>query len=310
MKPIKTTLVFLVWLAMAFMGQGCGSQSAQQAQKAGLPTIVCTTGLVADALLQICKDSAQIVALMGVGVDPHLYKASQGDMKKLSEADLIFYNGLHLEGKMSDILEKMRAQDRAFPIADGLASSDLRSLGENLPDPHIWFDAKLWALCVEHAQKILVQKYPQKAAYFTQNAKDYIKTLHILHDSTQKKFERLPREKRVLVTAHDAFGYFGKAYKLEVKSLQGISTVTEPGLRDVTELVNWLIERKVKTIFTETSVSDKGIKAVIDGCKQKKHELRNGGALYTDALGNAESPEGTYAGMFAANVKKIINAAE
>ncbi|TAF33896.1 MAG: manganese transporter [Cytophagales bacterium] len=297
----------LYFLMIAVFLVSCSASSNKPIdQSSSKPRIVCTTNIVADALTQICGDSAEVIALMSAGVDPHLYKASQGDMEKLSNADYIFYNGLHLEGKMHEVLQQIGEQKSVLAVSEGLPKEQLRLLGEGVYDPHVWFDASLWALCAQTASDALQKAYPSKAAYFKQNTTAYVASLNALHNSTKQRLSQIPTEKRVLVTAHDAFGYFSKAYGIEVKSLQGVSTVTEPGLRDVTELVNWLTERKIGYIFAETSVSDKGIKAVMDGCKQKGHALQNGGTLFTDALGADDSPSGNYIGMFEANVTQII----
>lgn len=270
--------------------------------------IVTTTGMIADAVKNIVKDSAEVIALMGSGVDPHLYKATQGDLDKLTTADIIFYNGLHLEGKMGEVFQKLSRQKPVVAVAEAIEKDRLltNSDFEGAYDPHVWFDVSLWKEVVNKLNQVVQSLDTGKAAYYSKNAEEYLIKLDSLHLAVSMEIGEIPEEHRVLITAHDAFSYFGRAYNIEVKGLQGISTMAEYGLRDVSDLVTFIIERNIKAVYVETSVSEKAIQAVVEGCKQKGHNLKIGGTLYSDAMGPANSPEGTYIGMVDANIRAIV----
>ena len=272
--------------------------------------IVTTTGMIGDAVKNLVGDSAEVISLMGPGVDPHLYKATQGDLERLQQADVIVYNGIHLEGKMSEILEKIATKKIVIAMGDGISKEKLRMLDAKAQvyDPHIWFDVALWKEAVAAMAKTLATKQPTLATTINKNSVDYLTQLDSLHIEVKAKMASIPKAQRVLITAHDAFGYFGLAYDTEVKGLQGISTVSDFGLNDVTQLVNLIVERKIKSVFVETSVSDQSIKAVLDGCRQKAHNISIGGTLFSDAMGAADTPEGTYQGMVRKNVATIVAA--
>jgi len=266
--------------------------------------------MIADAVSNLVGDSAQVIALMGPGVDPHLYKATQGDLERLQKADIIIYNGIHLEGKMSEILEKLSKKKPVIAMGDGISKDKLRVLDKDamIYDPHIWFDVALWKEAVDAMSKTLAAKYPQLAKTIAANKVSYVSKLDSLHAEVKIQMASIPVKQRVLITAHDAFGYFGLAYETEVLGLQGISTVSDFGLNNVTNLVNLIVDRKIKSVFTETSVSDQSIRAVLDGCRQKGYNISIGGSLYSDAMGDAGTPEGTYVGMVRKNVHSIVEA--
>ena len=276
------------------------------------PSIVVTTSLVADIVRNIVKDSVDVHSLMGPGVDPHLYKASIGDLRKLVAADYVFYQGLHLEGKLGEVLVKLSRTRPVFALADGLPSNRIIRADEKsgFPDPHIWFDVTLWKALVGLTYEKLAELMPARAEYFRQNTDAYIAQLDSLELSIHRRMDRVPRHKRVLVTSHDAFNYFGAAYNIEVIGLQGISTLAEFGLRDVSDLVKLIVSRDIKAVFVENSVSSKSLEAVVAGASQEGSQVRIGGTLYTDALGDPEGPEGTYIGMMNYNVNTIIKALE
>lgn len=273
-------------------------------------TIVTTTGMIGDAVRNIVGDSAEVIALMGPGVDPHLYKATQGDLKKLTDADVVFYNGLHLEGKMGEVLEKLARIKPVVAVGANIDDKKLRKVPEfnNNYDPHIWFDVSLWIEAVREVTRSLSEISPQQAEYFEKNTKDYIAKLEALHIWVTESIASIPQEQRILITAHDAFGYFGEAYDIEVKGLQGISTLSEYGLRDVSELAKFIASRKIKAVFIETSVSQKSINAVVEGVRERGFDVQVGGNLYSDAMGEEGTPEGTYEGMVKANVNTIVSA--
>lgn len=271
--------------------------------------VVVTTGMIADMVKNIGKDSIKITALMGTGVDPHLYKATQGDLTKLQQADIIFYNGLHLEGKMGELFEKLEHTKTVIPISRFLNPSELLedpSFPENY-DPHIWFDVSLWLKITDNIAQELSKKSQIHTDFFKENATQYKSKLVRLHQWVKQKISSIQKTKRVLITAHDAFGYFGRAYDIEVKGLQGISTLSEFGLRDRIDLVNFIVNRKIKAVFVETSVSEKNIHSIVESCKQKKHIISIGGSLFSDAMGESDRPEGTYIGMVKSNVNTIVN---
>lgn len=300
--------IVLVAVPLIIM-MGCGQPQAQERNVNEKIQIVATTGMIQDAVANIAGDRADVVALMGPGVDPHLYKATHGDLKRLTEADVIFYNGLHLEGKMGEVFEKLSRIKPVVAVGEQIPKVRLRKVPgfQGAYDPHIWFDVQLWKEAVAGISDFL-QKYDtaQRDAYRLR-ADVYMKRLDSLHAAVKNSLQEIPVEQRVLITAHDAFGYFGDAYNIEVKGLQGISTLSEFGLRDVTGLVNFIISRKVKAIFIETSVSQKSIEAVVEGCREKGWDVKIGGSLFSDAMGNAGTPQGTYTGMVTANVKTIVD---
>lgn len=270
--------------------------------------IVCTTGMIKDAVENIVGKKAKIEALMGPGVDPHLYKATQGDLKKLQQADIIVYNGLFLEGKMGEILQKLNRKKTVIAMAELLPDNTYLNNTEfqGAVDPHIWFDVQLWKQAVELLSNELIKTDTTQKSYYGGNTQKYVNQLDSLHQAVNTQIDKIPEDKKVLVTAHDAFGYFGRAYKVEVMGLQGISTLSEYGLRDVSNLVDYITEHKIPAIYTETSVSEKAIKAVLEGCKSKGHDVIIGGSLYSDAMGQEGTFEGTYIGMVHSNVEKIV----
>ncbi len=303
------TRVLIGILSFLFIWMGCGKKASEQVDHQK-PTILATTGMIADAVANIGKDSVVVSALMGPGVDPHLYKATQGDLKKLRTADVIFYNGLHLEGKMSEIFEKLSRQKRVIPVAEGISKNELHLMDEKagIYDPHIWFDVSLWKKAVMTMTDELSRAYPSHESYFRENSSVYLQQLDSLHEKIKLQIREIPEEQRVLITAHDAFGYFGTAYRIEVRGLQGISTMSDYGLKDISDLVEFIKQRKIKAIFVETSVSERSINAVIEGCRERNHPVVIGGSLYSDAMGTKGTFEGTYIGMVASNVDKIVTA--
>lgn len=295
-------------LSIELLLPGCSSKDT--AAKHDKLIIVTTTGMIKDAIEHVAGNHAEVIALMGPGVDPHLYKATQGDVEKLTKADIVFYNGLHLEGKMGEVLEKLGRSKPVIAVASDIPDSLLRAVPgfQGTHDPHIWFDVKLWENAVRTVCNTLEKQDTANAVFYTAHRDAYIKQLDSLHEAVKTKVAEIPQQQRVLITAHDAFGYFGDAYNIEVKGLQGISTMSEFGVKDVTDLVNFIISRKIKAIFVETSVSQKSIEAVVEGCREKSWDVKIGGSLFSDAMGNAGTPEGTYVGMVSANVKTISEA--
>ena len=275
--------------------------------------IVTTTGMLADAVKNIVGDKATVESLMGPGVDPHLYKATQSDLGKLNQASIIFYNGLYLEGKMEEVLVKLGQTKKTVAVGNYIDKTSLittSSHGDgNLGyDPHIWFDVSLWADAAEAITSSMKELDPDNSAFYQENFNSYSGQLKELHHWMKNEIASIPAGQRVLITSHDAFSYFGKAYEIEVHGLQGISTASDYGLQDVTRLVNLIVERKVKAVFIETSVAPRSLQAVIEGCKNLGYDVRIGGTLFSDAMGQPGTPEGTYSGMVKANVNTIVAA--
>ena len=291
---------------------GCASKKDTH-QGAAVPKklhVVATTSIVADTVKNIGKGALTVEALMDPGVDPHLYKASPGDIAKMNKADLILYNGLHLEGKMSDVLEKLGRKKSTYAIAQPISKEKLMfpSVGEGLPDPHVWMDVKLWAETIEPLAQKLGELDPENQPAYIKNAEDYKKHLEQLDQGSRQKVQTIPDGQRVLITAHDAFRYFGRAYGVQVLGVQGISTESEAGLKEINNLVSLIVKHHLPAVFIESSVSPKNVEALLEGAKSKGATVKLGGELYSDALGEKSTPEGTYIGMIRHNVKTIVEA--
>ena len=303
-------LYMLLGAAVLSFFSGC-EYAADEISAADRPLrVTVTTGMIADTARNIGGALVQVEQLMGPGVDPHLYKATHSDLNRLSNADLVLYNGLHLEGRMVDILARMNSFTHTLALAEKIPADKLRSL-EDYPgnqDPHVWMDLSLWQYVVEAIRDIFIELDPENADYFKNNTDAYLQAMDELDTYTKDAIAGIPASARVLVTAHDAFGYFGAAYGIEVMGLQGISTAAEYGLQDVERMVNTIIARGIPAIFVETSVSTRGMEALIAGVRAKGHDVRIGGELYGDALGGEGTPQGTYLGMFRHNVDTITEA--
>ena len=269
--------------------------------------IVCTTSIITDAVKQVVGDHAIVVGLMGPGIDPHIYQARESDVIKLTQADIVFYNGLHLEGKMASILEHLQGST-AITVTNSIDKKKLRRAEENIYDPHVWFDVKLWIQAVEHIRDTLMNiDQPHDADYQT-NAQRYTKQLDNLDQYMHKKVKELLPSQRILVTAHDAFGYFGNAYGFKVIGLQGISTNAEPGTKDINVLVEFIVGNKIPALFSESSIPQRNIQAVQHAVKARGWGVTIGSDLYSDALGPKGSEQETYIGMVRYNVDTIVNA--
>ncbi|CAM3948885.1 metal ABC transporter solute-binding protein, Zn/Mn family [Flavobacterium antarcticum] len=274
-------------------------------------SIITTTSMITDLVKNIGGDKVNVQGLMGAGVDPHLYKASEGDVSKLSNADMIIYGGLHLEGKLVDVFETMKRQNiNTIAVSDALDKKDLISstLFASNYDPHIWFNVEYWQRITVFVANKLSEAQPENKDFFQANATEYLKKLKVLKAELDAEIATLPVEKRRLVTAHDAFSYFGKEFDFDVVGLQGLSTATEAGVQDVQKTAAYIIDHKVKAVFIESSVPKRTIEALQAAVNSKKHNVVIGGTLFSDALGNPDTPEGTYIGMFKFNVHTIVEA--
>lgn len=308
---MKRFLLIVLAIAGALQLSGCGQTTSSSGSAGGEKlNVVTTTGMIADIARNIGGEHVEVRSLMGPGVDPHLYKPTPGDISKLNGANVVFYNGLHLEGKMADMLEKLSQKKPSVAVADGIPKDQLHvfAAAPEFPDPHVWFDVKKWLIASQAVRDELIKLDGKHKAAYENNAKTYEKKLLELDNYARKQIDLIPRERRVLVTAHDAFGYFGKAYDIEVKGLQGISTATEASLQDVQRVVNMLVQRKIKAVFVESSVPRRTIEAVVQGAKAKGHTVVIGGELFSDAMGTQGTPEGTYDGMVRHNVDTIVKA--
>ncbi|TWU22844.1 metal ABC transporter solute-binding protein, Zn/Mn family [Bythopirellula polymerisocia] len=276
--------------------------------------IVCTTGQVAEMLTRIGGEYVKVDALMGPGVDPHLYRPIASDVGKLNDADAIFYNGLHLEGRMTEMFVQMARQKGTFAVTEGIVERNDSRLREPPEfaghyDPHLWHDVALWADCTNDVAEMLAEFDPTHAEDYRANAAEYAAELRELDSYCRTEIAQIPADRRVLVTAHDAFGYFGKAYGLEVFGLKGISTEDEIDLAHQEEIQKMLVERKVPAVFVESAVAPRTVRALVEPCKAAGHDLKvPEEELYADALGPAGTEDSTYAGMIRHNVLTIVNA--
>jgi len=303
------TGVMLLYLAgLAASGGGCWRSAAEG--KSYPYKAVTTVAMVTDIVKNVAGDKAQVTGIIGEGVDPHLYKPTRDDMVTLMNADIIFYNGLMLEGKMADTLAKVSRDKPAFAVAEALDKEYLlaREGAAGHPDPHVWMDPSAWAQAVQAVAKALRDFDPPNAAYYQANADAYANRLMALHEYGKKVLATVPETRRVLITSHDAFNYFGRAYGLTVLGVQGISTESEAGLQDINRLVDIIVDRDVRAVFVETSVSPKNIQALIDGAKARGKEVAIGGSLFSDAMGAPGTYEGTYIGMLDHNISTVARA--
>ena len=299
---------FLVFVLLVC--SGCDTKNKNDGKENGKIQIVTTTGMITDIVKNVGGEKVQVIGLMGPGIDPHLYKATGKDIKRLTSADIIFYNGLHLESKMADVLGNMSGDTKSFAVAESVSKELLLPLSDSNGqyDPHLWFDVSLWMKVVENVRDTLIEYEPDIEADISRNAKQYLDELTQLHQYVKAQVERIPVGQRVLITAHDAFSYFGDAYGFEVRGLQGISTVAKASIADVRELATFITERRIPAIFVETSVSVKNLEAVKDAVKSKGYEVQIGGELFSDAMGSEGTPVGTYIGMVRHNIDTIVSA--
>lgn len=309
MDIIKLFCIFII-LIFLVVGCGGGDDSDDVSKAPEKYNVVATTGMIANAAMNVGGDKVKVTALMGPGVDPHLYKASEGDVSRMSNADLILFNGLHLEGAMAEVLEKIGARANTFAVSFAVDEESLLSPPEfeGAHDPHLWFDVELWMHVVEGIRDKLIELDSDNAANYTENAANYLIQLDSLHNYVREQSERVAPEQRILITAHDAFNYFGKAYGFEVRGLQGISTAAEAGTADVQDLAQFIAEKKIPAIFVESSVPVRTIEAVQAAVKARGFEVKIGGELFSDAMGSPDTPEGNYIGMVSHNINTIVSA--
>ena len=302
-----TLAVLLLSLSMLFAGGQGEEASSVDGSKL---SVVTTTGMIGDAVENIGGDLVSVVSLMGPGIDPHLYKASAGDVQKLSTADIILYNGLHLEAKMGEVLEQMSERQPVFGVAEQLDKTKLLAADDDYEgyDPHVWFDVVLWKEVVTNVKDALISVDSENRSVYEANYREYSMKLDELQDYVVETLSEIPESRRVLITAHDAFGYFGNAYGFEVKGLQGISTVSEAGTKDVQDLADFIAENEIPAIFIESSVPRKNVEALQAAVESRGYNVLIGGELYSDAMGETGTVEGTYLGMVRHNISTISGA--
>lgn len=310
MKLLKKRLVCLYAAAFTlfvfFLISGCNNRFEENKQGTDIPTVVATTTMLRDLSEQICGDKASVAGLMGSGVDPHQYRASAGDINKMQNADMIVYNGLHLEGKMGDVFAELEGSEKKVVcVSDGIEKERL-IVNDGIPDPHIWFDVSLWKEAAEEVKKGICEIDPKNSEYYEDRLKAYLDELDALNEYVNDRVSEIPEDKRVLITAHDAFGYFGKAYGFEVKGLQGISTVSEAGAADVRILADFIADNGIKAVFVESSLPVKNIEALIEAVKARGFETALGGSLYSDSIGDEKSQTDTYISSFKHNIDTIV----
>ncbi len=311
MKEFKLWRLCIVFAVCIMAIAGCGKQ-ADTVQEGKPLQVVTTTTMITDLVQKIGGDHVSVQGLMGAGVDPHLYQASAGDVSTLQKGDVIFLNGIHLEGKMGQVFQELKKSNKTVvEVSKDMDPSTLLAFEEEGPDakdPHIWFDVQNWKLAAKVVKDTLVAKDPSHEKDYVANYEAYMKELDAADQYIKDRTKEIPEQSRVLVTAHDAFHYFARAYGFEVKGLQGVSTATEAGTKDMNDLVQFIVDHKIKAIFVESSVPHKTIEAVQEACKAKGWDVAIGGELYSDSLGSPNTEGGTYIGMVKANIDTIVGA--
>jgi len=305
---IRNICIALVALLIAILSLVFLSQ--KNTQKNNKLRIVCTTSMITDAVKKIGGDLIEVHGLMGCGVDPHIYRATEGDVHRLASADIIFYNGLYLEGKMAELFKKMKSS-LTVAVTDTIPQTQLLKLTDahGMYDPHVWFDVQLWQYVVATIRDTLIAVDTDEIHHinYVERAQSYLQELAMLHEYVNKKAAQIPEAQRILVTAHDAFSYFGRAYNFQVVGLQGISTDADISTRDIQQLVEFIITHKVPTIFVESSVAHRTLHAVQYATQARGWHVNIGGELFSDALGDPHTQAGTYIGMVRHNVDSIVD---
>lgn len=301
---------FVLILATATVAPAGGRSEQPETERTYPISIVATTGMIGDIVTHVAGDRASVVTLMGEEVDPHLYRPTRADVARLQSADIIFYNGLMLEGRMGDILVQVGRSRPVYAVTELIDQSALLEDDEyeEAWDPHLWMDVRLWMEAVGVAVRALSEQDPHNASEYRDNADRYRAELEDLDQYVRGIVATIPESRRVLITAHDAFGYFGAAYGLEEIGVQGISTESEAGLEDINSLVRFIVDQGVTAVFAETTVPDRALQAVIEGAADRGHHVTIGGELFSDAMGPAGTYEGTYIGMIDHNATTIVRA--
>ncbi|WP_245813286.1 metal ABC transporter solute-binding protein, Zn/Mn family [Kiloniella majae] len=284
--------------------------ASSQLARADKPVIVTTIAQIADVASHIVGDKMEVDSLMGEGVDPHTYRMNRYDVAALTKADIVLYNGLYLEAQMEDALERMATKKPVVPLAETINKSLLLTSQdyEDKNDPHVWMDVRKWMAVTSQALDVIKKFDPANADFYDKNAAEYLIKLEQLNGYVETVLASVPQNERVVISAHDAFNYFGKAYDFEVVGIQGLSTASEAGLKKIENLVDLIVTRKIRAVFVESSVADRNVKALIEGAKARGHNITIGGTLFSDAMGPAGTYEGTYIGMLDHNATVISRA--
>jgi manganese/zinc/iron transport system substrate-binding protein len=309
LMPHSAKLLILFITLLAACGRPIASTPPDDLTQRPIHAVT-TIGMIGDIVKNVGGERVKVTRLMGPGVDPHLYKASEGDVIRLGEADVVFYNGLHLEAAMSRVFERMGDRIKTVAVTDYI-DRDLLFTPEQFEgnyDPHVWFDVTMWMSATERVRDALIEMDPTSAETYRANAAVYLNQLTELDDYVKTQAATLPPEKRAIITAHDAFSYFSRAYGFEVRGLQGISTASEAGTADVQGLANFIVERKIPAIFIESSVPVRNVEAVQEAVRAQGWNVQIGGELFSDAMGTPGTAEGTYLGMVKHNIDTIVKA--
>ncbi len=302
--------MMVVWMMGLLVGCAPGPSDEEQALTYPY-RVVTTVGMINDLVREIGGERVEAVGLIGEGVDPHLYNPTRSDVAALMQADIIFYNGLQLEGKMTDVLIRVgRAGKPVYAVTDLIDPAYLMEHDEleGYSDPHVWMDVSAWMKALDVVAEALSEFDPAHAEEYRERAASYSAELSALHEYARQVIATIPERNRILITAHDAFNYFGRAYDMEVRGIQGLSTESEAGLLDINRLVDLIVDREIGAVFVETSVAEKNVHALIEGARSRGQSVRIGGTLFSDAMGPAGTYEGTYIGMIDHNVTTIARA--
>lgn len=296
---IKIIMLLIILLLLTT----CNKEDANTEKKLN---IVTTIGMIGDVAENIGGDKVKVTALMGPGIDPHLYKAKENDLSIMMNADIILYNGLHLEAKLGDVLKKIKKRNiEIVAVAESIDENSRIETGEGLYDPHVWMNPGLWKIVARRIGEIIIEKDPDNEKYYKKRMDNYLDELKLLYDYVEQKIETIPMDHRILVTAHDAFTYFGKEFGLRVLGIQGISTQSEASASDIQSLADLIYKQKIPALFVESTVPLKTIEALKEAVQSRGYKVKIGGELYSDAMGNKDTPEGTYIGMIKHNVSTI-----
>lgn len=296
----------IVYLILTLIAVGCREGSAPERDLR--PQVVVTVGMIGNVVQEIGGEQVVVHQLMGSGVDPHLYKATRDDVRAIMQADAVFYAGLMLEGKLIDVLEKVGQRRSVIAVTQRIEEQSLLKTGGDAAhyDPHLWMDVSVWRQIIPAITEELCRLDPGHRSLFEQRAANYSDQLEALHQSAIERLKTIPKERRVLITSHDAFNYFGRAYGIEVIGVQGLSTESEAGLQQINGLVDLIVQREVHAVFVESSVPPKNIEALIDGAAARGHRVVIGGELFSDAMGEAGTEAGTYIGMMEHNIRTVV----
>lgn len=295
------------YFILSIIGLALISCVGENTEDDGKTTIVCTTSIAGDLVKSVVPDDFEVISIMGPGIDPHIYKPKPGDIDALQKADYVVYNGLHLEGKMGEILENFAKLKPVFALSEAINERKLikaESFQAGV-DPHIWFDPSLWQQCGEHISDVFSAEFPDRQQEFKAKKMSFKGSFKTLLNDLDSMISAIPEDKKVLVTAHDAFSYFARRYKFELITIQGLSTQADFSIKTVEDISNNMVEKAVSCAFFESSIPRKSVETLINVCQQKGLQVKSGGTLYSDALGSSNGPAASYFGMFRHNVKEI-----